>query len=239
MSRAAGGLPFTKMQAQGNDFVILNGLRDELPELSAEFARNITERRYGIGCDQLLVLLQHDSADALMRIFNSDGSEAGNCGNGLRCAGDLLIRELGKDEVTIALADRVVKARRTESGIAVEMGSAKTTSRTQAHVDVEIGNPHSVFFEAVEEFPADRNIELVTGQVADHVYIDIIERGAGRTLACGSGACATTVAVWFTEGHTRPQTIEMPGGKVTVSGSPDNLILEGTVETVFTGEFSQ
>jgi len=232
------GLPFTKMQAQGNDFVILNGLKDELPELSEEFARNITERRYGIGCDQLLVLLPSKGADALMCIYNSDGSEAANCGNGLRCAGDLLLRELNKDEVSIALADRVVKARRTENGIAVEMGAAKVTDKTRAHVDIEIGNPHSVFFEAVESFPADRNIEIVTGQVADHVYIDIIERGAGRTLACGSGACATAVAVWYTEGHTRPQTIEMPGGEVTVSGSPDNLILEGTVESVFSGEFN-
>jgi len=229
-------LAFTKMQAQGNDFVILNGLKSELPELSEEFARNITERRYGIGCDQLLVLLPSKDTDALMKIFNSDGSEAANCGNGLRCAGDLLMQELNKDEVSIALADRIVKARRTENGIAVEMGKAHVTSRTQAHVDVEIGNPHTVFFEAVESFPSDRNIEIVTGQVADHVYIDIIERGAGRTLACGSGACATTVAIWYTEGHTRPQTIEMPGGEVTVSGSPDNLILEGAVEAVFTGE---
>lgn len=235
MSRPVSGLPFTKMQAQGNDFVILDGLKEKLPEISEEFVRRITERRYGVGCDQLLVLLPHDSADALMRIFNSDGSEAANCGNGLRCVGDLLMRELGRDEVSIALADRIVKARRTENGIAVEMGSAKTTSRTQAHVDVEIGNPHSVYFEAIEEFPTDRNIEIVTGQVADHVYIDIIERGAGRTLACGSGACATTVAVWFTEGHTRPQIIEMPGGKVMVSGSPDNLILEGSVQTIFSG----
>jgi len=231
-------LPFTKMQAQGNDFVILNGLHNKLPELNVEFVETITERRYGIGCDQLLVLLPSKKADALMQIFNNDGSKAANCGNGLRCVGDLLMHELGSDEVTIALTDRIVKARRTDNGIAVEMGAAVATGQTEAHVDIEIGNSHSVFFEATESFPEDRNIEIVTGQVADHVYLDIIERGAGRTLACGSGACAATAAIWQVEGHTRPQTIEMPGGEVTVSGSPENLILEGSVSTVFVGEFN-
>ena len=229
-------LPFTKMQAQGNDFVILNGLNSELPELTDEFVRNIAERRYGIGCDQLLVLLPSESADALMKIFNNDGSEAANCGNGLRCVGDLLMHESGNDEIAITLADRTVKARRTERGIAVEMGEASVGERTEAHVDIEIGNPHAVFFEATETFPEDRNIEIVTGQVADHVYLDIIERGAGRTPACGSGACAATAAIWHVEGHNRPQTIEMPGGEVKVSGTPENLILEGSVETVFSGE---
>lgn len=231
-------LPFTKMQAQGNDFVILNSLNNELPDLTEELIRNITERRYGIGCDQLLVLHPSKKADAAMQIFNSDGSEAANCGNGLRCVGDLLIRELNKDEVTIELADRTVKACRTDRGVAVEMGKATIGEKTEAHVNIEIGNPHAVFFEATEAFPEGRNIEIITGQVADHVYLDIIERGAGRTPACGSGACAATAAIWHVEGHTRPQTIEMPGGEVTVSGSPDNLILEGGVETVFVGELS-
>ena len=231
-------IPFTKMQAQGNDFIILNGLIDALPELSEAFVRRITERRYGIGCDQLLVLQHSDTADAVMRIFNNDGSEAANCGNGLRCAGEMLMRLSGRDEASIALADRIVKASRSANGIRVEMGAAIISAQTDAHVDVDIGNAHSVFFEAVEAFPTDRNIEIVTGQVADHVYIDIIERGAGHTPACGSGACATAAAIWHTEGHHRPLTIEMPGGTVTVSGSIDDLTLEGDVKQTFTGIFS-
>jgi len=230
-------LPFTKMQAQGNDFIVLNGLEHDLPECSNEFVRTITERRYGIGCDQLLILTPSKDADAHMRIFNNDGTEAANCGNGLRCVGALLLESLNKESVSIALNDRIVTAKKTDNGIAVEMGAAQITNQTDAHVDVEIGNPHSVFFEAVESFPENRNIEIVTGQVADHVYIDIIERGAGRTSACGSGACATAAAVWHVEKHTRPQTIEMPGGTVLVSGSLENIILEGTVETIFTGEY--
>ena len=229
-------IPFIKMQAQGNDFVILNGLSHKLPELTETLVSRITERRYGIGCDQLLVLLANNESDAFMHIFNNDGSEAANCGNGLRCVGELLIGELNKDSVTISLKDRRVTANRTESGVSVEMGPVVIGDKTEAHVDVEIGNPHSVFFEATEAFPEDRNIEIVTGQIADHVYLDIIERGAGRTLACGSGACAAVAAIWHVEGHNRPQTIEMPGGEVKVSGSPENMILEGPVEIVFRGE---
>jgi len=230
-------VPFTKMQAQGNDFIVLNALEDDLPALSDEFIRTITERRYGIGCDQLLVLLPSKAADAAIRIFNNDGSEAANCGNGLRCVADLLMSELDVTELTIALADRIVCASYGKHGVRVEMGEIEIQAQTDAHVDIQIGNPHAVFFEATESFPHDRNIEMITGQIADHVYIDIIERGAGRTLACGSGACATAAAIWHLEKHNRPLTIEMPGGKVTVSGNLDNVILEGSVAIAFTGHY--
>jgi len=231
-------LPFTKMQAQGNDFIILNGLTAALPLLNVAFVRRITERRYGIGCDQLLVLEKSDSADAYLRIFNSDGSEAANCGNGLRCVGQLLMQQLGKECVSIALADREVHAEATINGICVDMGAANVAASTDAHVDIDIGNEHSVFFEAIEEFPTDRNVEIVTGQVANHIYIDIIERGAGRTLACGTGACATAAAIWHAEGEVRPLTIEMPGGTVTVTGCPKNIMLEGPVTQTFEGLFA-
>ncbi|MFQ5345891.1 MAG: diaminopimelate epimerase [Mariprofundus sp.] len=235
---ATNKLPFTKMQAQGNDFIILNGLQTELPELNEAFVRMITERRYGIGCDQLLVLEPHASADAAMRIFNNDGSEAANCGNGLRCVGELLMQQTGKNQLSIALADRIVTAECSEHGVHIDMGPATISGKTDAHIDVEIGNPHRVFFEATEHFPTDRNVEIVTGQIADHVYIDIIERGAGHTPACGSGACATAAAIWHAEAHIRPLTNEMPGGTVIVSGSMQNLILEGSVHKTFDGIFS-
>ncbi len=230
-------ISFTKMQAQGNDFVILDGRKQTLPDLTEEFARTITERRYGIGCDQLLILFADENANARMRIFNNDGSEAANCGNGLRCVGQLLLDESGAKSVRITLADRTVLASRSEFGISVAMGSAIVEDQTSAHVDINIGNQHRVFFEATEEFPSDRNIEIITGQIADHVYIDIIERGAGRTLACGSGACAAAAAIWHIDGHTNPQTIEMPGGEVRVSGSLDDIRLEGPASKVFEGVY--
>jgi len=230
-------LPFTKMQAQGNDFVILDGRSDALPDLTSEFVRGISERRYGIGCDQLLVICPDDTADIRLRIFNNDGSEAENCGNGLRCVAGMLLEDNRLSTLSIRITDRMIKAEKHNHFIRAYMGAVTITDHTDSHVDVELGNPHRVFFEAKENFPDDRNIEIISGQIADDVYVDIIERGAGRTLACGSGACAIAAAIWSTEEHTRPQTIHMPGGDVIVSGTLDSVILEGPVSLVFTGEY--
>jgi len=230
-------IPFSKMQAQGNDFVILDGRAYSLPPLTDEFVRKITERRYGIGCDQLLVMLPDDEADIHLRIFNSDGSEAENCGNGLRCVASLL---LGDDDIpgmSLRIADRTVRAEKHQGQVRVHMGAATIISHGDSYVDVRIGNPHRVFFEAVEEFPEDKNIEIISGRISDDVYVDIIERGTGHTPACGSGACAIATAIWSMDKHTRPQIIHMPGGDVVVSGTPDSIILEGTVSFVFAGEY--
>jgi|GEM_PF-3067191 len=231
-------LPFIKMQAQGNDFVIFDGRSRPLPELDGDFIRRLADRRLGVGCDQLLVVLPSAKADAALRIYNNDGSEAENCGNGLRCIAQLLFEAGDAATLSIQLNDRMIEAERCEAGIRVHMGGAKITDRTQAHVDVDMGNPHRVFFEATEHFPADRNIEIVSGQIGDDVYADIIERGVGHTPSCGSGACAIAAAIWKLEGHSRPQTIHMPGGEVTVSGGPDDVRLEGAVSRVFAGEIS-
>jgi len=236
-------LPFHKMHAQGNDFIILDGRNDPLPELTQTLLTGMAERRLGIGCDQLLVLLPDDDCGpdnncaAVMRIFNNDGSEAENCGNGLRCAGALLLEEKGSDSLHIRVGKRTVRILASVDGICVHMGEAIIGDTTDAHVDVNIGNPHRVFFAATEEFPDDRNIEIVSGQIADDVYIDIIERGAGRTPSCGSGACATAVAIWHQDKHQRPQHIHMPGGTVLVSGSASDVLLEGPVSFVCSGEY--
>ncbi len=230
-------ITFTKMQAQGNDFVILDARTSTLPELTPAFVRNICERRYGIGCDQLLILFPDDDADIRLRIFNNDGSEAGNCGNGLRCVASLLLNDSKSSAMSIRINDRLVQAEKNGDRMRVHMGAANITAHTESHVDIDIGNPHRVLFETTEEFPDDRNIEIISGQVGDDVYVDIIERGAGRTPACGSGACAIATAIWIVDKHTRPQTIHMPGGEVVVSGTPDSIILEGPVVRVFTGEY--
>jgi len=230
-------LPFIKMQAQGNDFVILDDRKGHLPALGQELIASLADRRQGIGCDQVLVLLAGNDADARLRIFNNDGTEAENCGNGLRCVGQLLLEETNAPKAAIRLADRIVEAEPKDTGIRVHMGAAQVTGQTDTRVDVDIGNPHSVFFEALEAFPENRNIEIVSGQIGDDVYVDVIERGVGHTPACGSGACAVAVAVWETGGHTRPQAIHMPGGEVTVSGGMDDIILEGPVLYVFSGEY--
>ncbi|MDQ6975968.1 MAG: diaminopimelate epimerase [Mariprofundaceae bacterium] len=227
------------MHAQGNDFVVLDAIHHTMPPLTQQVIKDLAERRYGIGCDQVLRLCPDANNDARMLIFNTDGSEAINCGNGLRCAADLLMRRMGKDHVSIALEDRDIMATYTEHGVRVCMGSAAVLNACETHMDINIGNAHRVVFQCQgqEAFPRDRNIEIITGHILDHVYIDIIERGVGPTRACGSGACATAIAVWQRDNHARPLTIEMPGGVVFVSRIDDDIYLEGSVTVVFSGNY--
>jgi len=229
-------VPFVKMQAQGNDFVILNGIVDTLPELTQAFVTRICDRHIGIGCDQLLVLLSHHSADALMLIYNADGSEAANCGNGLRCAGDLLMRQTNKTIVSIALEDRIVSAKHTADGVQVMMGEFVIEQLTKDYTDILIGNPHRVYFNNAQACP-ERNVEIISDYDENYVNIRIIERGAGETLACGSGACATAAAVWQKLGHVSPLMIQMPGGNVHVHQMGIQLLLTGIVTYVFDGQY--
>ncbi len=225
------------MQAQGNDFVIFNGMIDTLPELTQTFITKICHRHLGIGCDQLLVLQPHDTADALVLIYNADGSQAANCGNGLRCVGDVLMKQLEQGEVSIALPDRIVTAKRTDKGIAVVMGNADIEEVAEGYTDVLIGNPHRVYFKHAQACP-ERNVEIISDYDEHHAVIHIIERGAGETLACGSGACATAVAIWQKTKTNHPLTIHMPGGEVRVAQTQAGLSLEGSVQTVFQGVFN-
>lgn len=227
-------LPFVKMQAQGNDFVILNGITDTLPELTQVFATKICDRHMGIGCDQLLVLQPHHTADALMLIYNADGSKAANCGNGLRCVGDLLMRQTGKPQVSIALADRIVMAKHTKEGVEVAMGLAIIEKVTEDYTDVLIGNLHRVYFKNFQACPK-RNVEFVADYDESHAVIRIIELGAGETLACGSGACATAVAVWDKTKVYNRFEICMKGGSVSVKKFRKNIWLSGRVNLVYSG----
>ena len=224
------------MQAQGNDFVILNGIMDTLPELTQVFITKICHRHLGIGCDQLLVLLPHHTADALMLIYNADGSKAANCGNGLRCVGDLLMQQTNKATVLIALADRVVSAEHTADGVQVAMCEFVIEEVTKGYTDILLGNPHRVYFNHAQAC-AERNVEIISDYDENHVNICIIERGAGETLACGSGACATAAAVWQKLGHVSPLMIHMPGGDVQVQQLGNQLLLTGIVTYVFDGQY--
>jgi len=226
---------FCKMEAQGNDFVIVDSRNQTLPTLNDESIRRWCDRRLGIGCDQLLILETHPRADATMRIFNNDASEAANCGNGARCVADLLMRDQQCDRVQIAIADRIIAAHRDGKKISVDMGKATITECTDHHAEVMIGNQHRVHFDGTEAFDPTLNIEIITGNGDDHLWIDIIERGAGRTPACGSGACAVAAAWWQREQTEMPLTIVMPGGEVTVSGSAQAIQLSGTVHELFRG----
>ena len=155
---------FIKMHGLGNDFVVLDRRAGgEMP--TAEVARRIADRRLGVGCDQLLVLLPSSRAAAFMRILNPDGSEAEACGNGTRCVGRLLMEESRADLVTIETVAGVLEVAADARSYTVDMGAprfgwreiplarpAETLGLDLIHgplarpVAVNLGNPHAVFF---------------------------------------------------------------------------------------------
>ena len=267
---------FVKMNGLGNDFVILDCRQDPL-ELTSSQTRAIADRRYGVGCDQLIVLAPSSRADAFMRINNPDGSEVGACGNATRCIGQRLMIESGCTEATIETRAGVLVATRAAAGVTVDMGrpvlDAVSIPLSVADVDtacvrldvsslkaglpdtfsaVNMGNPHAIFFvgdvnahelerigsllENNPIFPERANISLVAVQTRHHLIQRVWERGAGLTLACGSGACAAVVASYragLTERHVR---VSLPGGDLTIEWrGDDHVLMTGGVATAFSG----
>lgn len=156
--------PFIKMHGLGNDFIVLDS-RDERLVLSEDIAAKLANRRTGVGCDQLLILEPSEDGDVFMRIFNADGTPAGQCGNGTRCIADLVMNEMGADKVTIETTSGLLYCHRVPGGVAIDMGEPifdwqkipLSEERDTKHlglkmgalsdpVAVSIGNPHVVFF---------------------------------------------------------------------------------------------
>lgn len=163
------GIPFLKLHGLGNDFVVLDG-RETPIALDARQAAAIAARHTGIGCDQLIVIEKprDEAAAAFLRIRNADGGEVAACGNAARCIGDLLMREVGSDRVTLETVAGLVEARAAgKNRVAVDMGKPRLTWREiplardcdtlhlplalgplQDPVATSMGNPHATFFVA-------------------------------------------------------------------------------------------
>ncbi|MCF6208099.1 MAG: hypothetical protein L3J61_01755 [Ghiorsea sp.] len=135
------------------------------------------------------------------------------------------------------MADRIVTAKHTKEGVEVAMGEAVIETITEDYTDVLIGNPHRVYFNHAQACP-ERNVEIISDYDENQVNIRIIERGAGETLACGSGACATAAAVWQRLGRIVPLIIHMPGGQVYVHKHGTQVFLTGVVTYVFDGHYT-
>ncbi|WP_333828053.1 diaminopimelate epimerase [Pararhodobacter sp.] len=154
------GLAFRKMHGAGNDFVVIDS-RGRGAVVTAALARAIGDRHRGVGYDQLAELRDSDDADLTLDFWNSDGSRAGACGNATRCVADLVMRESGRDTVSIRTTRGLLRAERRGGAIWVNMGAPLTDWRevplahTQdtLHLPIEgdpaaigMGNPHCVFF---------------------------------------------------------------------------------------------
>ena len=265
-------ISFTKMHGLGNDFVVFDAR--VLPiELDKDTVCAISNRRTGIGCDQVIMLEapRSKASDLFMRIYNADGSEVGACGNGARCVADIVMDELATSYATIETQAGFLKTNRAENGITVNFGPAYdewdaiplTKEKNTLHlgisegilsdpVCVNIGNPHLVFFvdhlesvplaelgpklEHNTLFPERTNVETVQVITKHHLKVNVWERGAGITQACGTGACAALVAASRRGIAERRAKVELPGGILEVEWLEDNQVLmTGPTAICFTG----
>ena len=264
--------PFRKMHGLGNDFVVLDARRADLPITQARAAA-IADRRFGVGCDQFIVLEPAtDGADVFMRIRNPDGSEAGACGNATRCVAALVADEAGKDRVVVRTIAGDLPVERLPGGLwRADMGPARLGWRDvplAAEMDTlhlplaregladpaacSMGNPHATFFvtdlaavpvetvgpslEHDPLFPQRANIGFAQVLSPGHIRLEVWERSAGRTLACGSAACATIVNAARRGLTGRRATVSLPGGDLQMEWRADgHVLMTGPVATAFTG----
>ena len=256
--------PFHKMHGLGNDFVIVDA-REEPFDVTPALARAIADRRTGIGCDQLIVLEPSDTADLKMRIWNSDGGEVESCGNATRCVVQLTgVRRIDSDggliegedlgaEVEVSIGEP--RFEWDEVPVAYPMDTdlvPMAWDGLEHPMALNVGNPHVVFFvddldtipieqlgpriESDGAFPQRVNVNVA--QIGPGtIRLKTWERGAGLTLACGTGACATAVAAVRSRRATSPVKVTMPGGSLTIAWEPGQSIrMRGSATHVFTGE---
>ncbi len=273
-------LAFSKMHGLGNDFVMIDAVRQDI-RLSADQVRWLADRHFGVGCDQLLVVepAQTPGVDFRYRIFNADGGEVEQCGNGARCFARFVFEQglSDKREIRVETKKGIITPRLEDDGmVTVDMGvpvlapaEVPFISDSDAWVQpldvagtpvaitaVSMGNPHAVqvvadvdsapvaeqgpLIEHHPRFPARVNAGFL--QVVDehNVRLRVFERGAGETLACGTGACAAVVAGILRGLVASPVRVATRGGELTIAwngvGTP--VMMTGPAITVFTGQLT-
>lgn len=273
---------FTKMHGLGNDFVVIDAVRQDIALTSAQ-ARWLADRHFGVGCDQVLLVERATQADCdfRYRIFNASGGEVEQCGNGARCFVRFVHDQGLSDKRTLRVETRagiIVPKLEADGNITVDMGRPRfgaheipyagasleliqpleietaTGKRTVEITALSMGNPHAVQLvsdvdtaRVAEDGPLIESHRLFTQGanagfmqiVSRHeVKLRVFERGAGETLACGSGACAATVAGIRRGLLDTPVRVTMRGGNLSVAWAGGNagVMMTGPAETVFTGE---
>ena len=252
---------FTKMHGAGNDFVVLDCTRQPFA-LTREQLRRIADRHRGVGADQILVVERPSSpgVDFRYRIFNADGGEVEQCGNGARCFVKF-VRDHGltrKEEITVETLGGIIRPRLEADGeVSVDMGrpvySGMETIEGAEVAIVSMGNPHAVQvvpdvakapvttqgpkLERHARFPEGVNAGYyqVTGK--NSIRLRVWERGAGETLSCGTGACAAAVTAIEQKRVASPVRVETRGGTLTIAwaGGDNPVIMKGPAQAVFEG----
>ena len=273
-------LRFTKMQGLGNDFVVIDAINQAV-KLTPQQVQAIADRHFGVGCDQLLIVELPAAADAdfRYRIFNADGGEVEQCGNGARCFARF-VHDKGltdKRVLRVETCSGVITPRLREDGlVTVDMGIPELVperipfvSDSDAVVqllDVEgeqlaitavsMGNPHAVqvvadldtapvvaqgaLIESHPRFPQRVNVGFMQVLTAAHIRLRVFERGAGETLACGTGACAAVVAGILRGLLDASVQVDTRGGTLEIAWAGEGMpvLMTGPAVTVFEGEMT-
>ena len=271
-------LKFSKMHGLGNDFVVLDGVRQQIA-LSPDQLRYLGDRHFGVGCDQILLVekASRPEIDFRYRIFNADGGEVEQCGNGARCF-VRFVHEQGlteKREIRVeTMCGEIAPRLEADGKVTVDMGvpvfSAERIPFISTSVDlvqpldvageevlitaVSMGNPHAVqvvadvdtapvavqgpLIESHPRFPQRVNAGFMQILGRQAIRLRVFERGAGETLACGTGACAAVVTGIARGLLDSPVRVATRGGELTIAWEGDGapVLMTGPAITVFTGE---
>ena len=274
-------IKFTKMEGLGNDYVYIDAINQKI-ENRSELARFVSNRNFGIGSDGLILIEKSEVADFKMTMFNSDGSQAEMCGNGIRCVAKFVYDKGMTDKTTLkieTLAGIKILELNVEDGkvktVRVDMGEPileaekipvistekpvknlilKAQDKEFRFTCVSMGNPHAITIvddtesfdvkkygeelEVNKAFPRRTNVEFVQIVDKNTIKMRVWERGAGETLACGTGACATAVACNLNGLTDRKVTIKLLGGDLKIEWNAENnhVYMTGPATTVFEGE---
>lgn len=274
-------IKFTKMHGLGNDYVYIDAINQKI-ENESSLAKFVSNRHFGIGSDGLILICKSEVADFKMRMFNSDGSEAEMCGNGIRCVGKFVYDKGLTNKATVkieTLAGIKTLILNTKDGkvgtVRVDMGEpileaekipVISTEKPVKNLELEaenkkfkftcvsMGNPHAItiventkefdvekygkVLEVDKAFPKKANIEFAQIVDRQNINMRVWERGAGETLACGTGACATAVACNLNGLTDRKVNIELLGGTLNIewNETDNHVYMTGPAVTVFDGE---
>jgi diaminopimelate epimerase len=267
-------ISFTKMHGIGNDFIVLDCRSKDIPNIKG-VVKKLSDRRFGVGFDQALVLKESKKADFRMDIYNADGGRVEMCGNGIRCLANYIWqRKLSrKNRLDIETLAGIIRPERAGALVRVDMGEPvlegplipvahsgeiidlplAISDRTFKITCVSMGNPHAVIFvDDVDGFPVEKygpliernkffpkktNVEFIQVLSRKRLKMRVWERGAGETLACGTGACGAAVAANRKGLSDKKISVRLKGGILKIELAKDgHVYMTGAAEEVFTGE---
>lgn len=278
-------LEFVKMHGLGNDYVYMDAINQIIKDRN-ELAKKVSDRHFGIGSDGLILICKSNIADFRMQMFNSDGTEAEMCGNGIRCVGKFVYDNgfTNKKNLTIeTLAgikklELITKNEKVEA-VKVDMGepilepekipviskeipvndlNLNIIDKNLKFTCVSMGNPHAITFidenvnefdvekygrlvEINEVFPKKTNVEFINIINKNKIKMRVWERGAGETLACGTGACASAVAAIINGYTDRNIIVELLGGTLEIewNKNDNHIYMTGPAKIVFKGFYEE